>query len=184
MVTLDAVRPLTVDDYEKMGAAGIFAPEERVELIQGVVRTMAPIGATHAWIVNQVNIAFVNAFGKEYTVSIQNPIRLSDNSEPQPDAAVLARQRKGVRPTKPTPADVFLLVEVSNTTLDYDRTIKLPLYATALIPEVWIIDITTMTIQQYHEPANGTYTRTRVWRGAYLIPTTLNVPIAADDILV
>jgi len=184
MITLETVRYLTVEKYHKMEEVGIIAPDERVELIEGVIRAMAPIGATHGWIVDQVTDVFVTVFHGRFTVRIQNPIILSDDSEPQPDASVVKLRRKGETHRTPHAKDVYFVVEVSTTTLHFDRTVKVPLYATAGIPEVWIIDTTASLIEQYLLPQNGAYQNVHVWRMGDTIPTSLEVGIEVDRVLV
>lgn len=183
MMTLETVRHLTVEDYHKMGEVGIFAPDERVELIEGVIHKMVPIGATHGWIVDQVNYTFMKAFSEHYTVSIQNPIVLTNDSEPQPDASVVKLRRKGETPQTPRAEDVYLVVEVSDSTLMQDRTVKVPLYARSEIPEVWIIDTTASLIEQYLSPKDGTYQVMNIWRKGDTIPTSLGVEIEVDQVL-
>jgi Uma2 family endonuclease len=183
MIPLERVRKFSIADYHKMGEIGIFAPDERVELIEGMLRKMAPIGATHAWIVDQVTKVFSDVFRSRFTVRIQNPIILSDDSEPQPDASMVHLRRKGETPRTPRSEDVYLVVEVSDTTLNFDRTVKVPLYARAEIPEVWIIDTTASLIEQYLSPQAGAYQVIKVWRTGDTIPTSLGVGIEVDKIL-
>lgn len=183
MMTLETVRHMTVTDYHKMGELGLIAPDERVELIEGVIHTMAPIGAVHAWTVTQLTKVLVYSFGTEYTIGIQNPIILSNNNEPQPDGSVVKLLEKGNRPQTPRAEDVYLVVEVSDSTLSYDRTVKVPLYAAAGIPEVWIIDTISSLIEQYLAPQAGTYQVMQTWRKGDKIPTSLGVEIEVDDIL-
>ncbi len=183
MMTLESVRHLTVEDYHKMGEVGIFAPDERVELIEGVLHRMAPVGAVHSWILKRLNEELVMAFRGQYAIGIQDPIVLSDDSEPQPDASVVKLRRKGEPPRTPRAEDVYLIVEVSDSTLAYDRTIKVPLYARAAIPEVWIIDSTASLIEQYLSPQNGTYQVINVWHPGDTIPTPLGVGIEVDQVL-
>lgn len=183
MMTLDTVRHLTVADYHKMAEVGIIAPDERVELIEGVIFAMAPIGATHSWTLKQVSKTFFAALGANYDIGVQDPIVLSEDSEPQPDVSVVSLLKKGVRLTNPHAEDVYLVVEVSDSTLVYDRIVKVPLYARAGIPEVWIIDTTASLIEQYRSPQDGSYQSVNVWRKGDIIPTTLGVEIEAERIL-
>jgi len=183
MITLETVRYLTVEEYHKMGEVGIFAPDERVELIEGVIHKMAPIGATHSWIVDQVTEIFSDLFRGRFTITIQNPIILADDSEPQPDVAIVKRRSIGERPQTPSAEDVYLLVEVSTTTLAYDRTVKVPMYARAGIPEVWVIDTTASLIEQYLSPQDGAYQVLNVWRKGNTIPTSLSVGIQVANLL-
>jgi Uma2 family endonuclease len=125
----------------------------------------------------------MKSFGETHEIDIQNPVVLSKHSEPEPDAMVVRRPVSDALMEKPTAADVFLLVEVSDTTLSFDRDEKLPLYAEAGIPEVWVIDVNREILTQYHTPRNGVYTRSAVYQRGDTIMTTLGVEVIADDIL-
>ena len=152
---------LDVDAYHHMGEAGIFGHEARIELIDGDLIDMAPIGQAHAGIVNRLNQAFVIACRDRAIVSPQNPVRLNRYSEPQPDLAIL-KPRPDFYTTgePPGPADVLLLVEVADTSLRFDQTTKLPLYARAGIPELWIVDLKRRVLQSYRMPDADQYTQT------------------------
>ena len=149
---------LTVDDYYRMGEAGILGEDDRVELIEGELIDMAPIGQDHAGTVNRVNRALVMACGVRAIVSIQNPVRLNRLNDPQPDFSIL-RPRADFYTTgeRAGPADVLLLVEVADSSLRFDRTVKLPLYARNGIPEVWIIDLKQRTLECYRQPTSDRY---------------------------
>lgn len=138
---------LSVDDYHKLSDAGVFAPDARVELIDGELIDMAPVGGPHIRIVNRLNRLLVTAVGTDAEVSVQNPITLPPGSEPQPDLS-LVRFGTGV----PTASEVLLVIEVADSTLTFDRAIKLPLYARAAIPEVWIVDVNAQAIEIYRDP--------------------------------
>src|SRR5262245_57646223 len=131
-------RTFTVDEYHRMGAAGIFSEEERVELIEGEIITMSPIGTAHAACVNRLTALLIRKLGSRAIVSIQNPVRLNNRSEPQPDIVILKPRVDFYASATPTPKDVILAIEVSDTTVRYDRSIKVPLYARTKVPEVWI----------------------------------------------
>jgi Uma2 family endonuclease len=148
---------LTVGDYHRMGDAGIFAPDARVELIAGEIIDMAPIGSRHAGTVSYLVHRLVLAAGLKACVSCQNPIVLDDYSEPQPDLCLLRPRADFYASAHPRPADVLLVVEVAETTLAYDRDIKLPLYARAGIPEVWIIDVAKPILHVHRAPAGDRY---------------------------
>jgi Uma2 family endonuclease len=150
-------RLLTVDEYHRMGEAGILTEDDRVELIEGELVAMAPIGSEHVSGINALNRLLVMAVGERAIVSVQNPVRLTRRSEPQPDFAVL-RPRDGYRTTLPRPEDTLLIVEVAASSLDYDRTVKLALYARAGIPEVWIVDVTAECVEVYRAPEGDAYT--------------------------
>ena len=153
-----AIRRLfTVDEYHRMGEAGILTEDDRVELIEGELLAMAPIGSEHVSAVNALNRLLVMAVGDRAVVSVQNPVRLTRRSEPQPDFAVL-RPRDDYRTTLPRPEDVMLIVEVADSSLDYDRTVKLALYAQSGIPELWIVDLPAGEVEVHRLPAGGNYT--------------------------
>jgi Uma2 family endonuclease len=182
-MTLTTFRPFTVEDYHKMAEVGVFAPDERVELLGGMIRPMSPVGGKHVTIVGRLGETLVFAFARTYSVHTQSPFILSEESEPEPDAMVVKRYHLGDEPEKATAADVYLVVEVSDTTLNYDVNEKLPLYASGAIPEVWIIDVNRNRITQYHTPINDTYTRSRMYHSSDSIMTTLGIEIQAGDIL-
>jgi Uma2 family endonuclease len=143
-------------DYERMGTFGILGEDDRVELIDGEIIQRSPIGVKHARCINRLTRRLVRALGEQAIVSIQNPIVLSDHDEPQPDVAVL-RPSAEEHMSNPRPSDVFLVIEVSDSTLAYDRGVKLPLYARAGILEAWIADVDHDIISQYSIPSNGEY---------------------------
>lgn len=148
---------LTVHDYHRMADAGIFGEDDRIELIDGDLIDMAPIGTGHASVVNRLTQAFVLACAGRAIVSIQNPIALDDMSEPQPDV-VISRFRDDFYATEhPGPADILLLVEVADSSLRFDRTVKLPLYARAGIGEVWIVDLVHRVVDAHRGPASDGY---------------------------
>ena len=153
-----AIRRLfTVDEYHRMGEAGILTEDDRVELIEGELLAMVPIGSEHVSAVNALNRLLVMAVGDRAVVSVQNPVRLTRRSEPQPDFAVL-RPRDDYRTTLPRPEDVMLIVEVADSSLDYDRTVKLALYAQSGIPELWIVDLSAGKVEVHRLPAGSEYT--------------------------
>jgi Uma2 family endonuclease len=132
---------LTVAEYHRMGETGIFSPEARVELIEGEVIDMPPIGSLHAGTVDYIADVLRLTCGGRAIVRTQNPVFLDLRSEPQPDVALLRPRPDFYRNAHPTPSDVFLIVEVADTTLAYDTQIKLPLYARHGIPEAWLVDL-------------------------------------------
>lgn len=136
-----ARRLFTVDEYYRMAEAGILRRDERVELLNGEIWLMTAIGSKHFACVNTFNAWFVPALVGRAIVSVQNPVILSSRSAPQPDLALLHPRADRYADGLPGPEYIFLLVEVSDTTLKYDRDRKLPLYAAAGIPEVWIVNL-------------------------------------------
>ncbi len=158
---LPAVGPapwaFTVEDYHRMGAAAILKEDDRVELIEGEVVRMTPIGPSHMRCVNFLNRFLVSFVGDSLVVSIQNPIRLDEYSEPQPDVVLLRPHAGWNWRVTPGPRDVVAIVEVADTTLRYDRKVKLPMYALAGIPELWIVDLQGEGIERYTEPELDQY---------------------------
>jgi Uma2 family endonuclease len=157
-MTVDIVRwQFTVADYTRMREAGILSEDDRVELLDGEVRPMSPIDPFHAAIVNLLVMLLTRQLGDRAIVSVQNPIQLNDYSEPQPDVAILHPRQDFYAAAHPRPDDVLVAIEVADSSLEYDRTEKLPRYAQAGIAEVWIVDIGNQTVEQYTQPRNGRY---------------------------
>ena len=150
---------LSVDDYHKLGEAGILTESSRVELIEGELIEMAPIGALHMALVNRLNKQLVIAVGDLGVVSIQNPVTLPPHSEPQPDIAILKQGSDSAVPAVPRAHEVMLLIEVADSTLAYDRTTKLKIYAQAGVSEVWIVNAQAKCIETYQEPTPTGYLR-------------------------
>ena len=153
-----ARHPLTVADYHRMGEAGILSEADRVELIEGELVAMSPVGSLHVGTVHALNRLLVRAVGDRGLVSVQSPIRLDDRSEPEPDVAVLRPRADDYRTALPTPPDVLLVIEVSDSTLAYDRTVKAPLYAVHGLPEMWIVDLVGQKVEVHRKPEGGRYT--------------------------
>jgi Uma2 family endonuclease len=148
-------RRFTVHDYHRMGEAGILHEDDRVELIEGEIVEMAAIGTRHFACVNQLTRSLVREVGDAAIVSVQNPVRLDEHTEPQPDLTVL--RARDYRESLPMPEDVLLLIEVSDTTLAYDRGVKLPLYSRAGIQEVWMVDVSHEVIERHTDPSGDGY---------------------------
>jgi Uma2 family endonuclease len=148
---------LTVEQYYQMAQVGLLSPDDRVELIEGEIIDMAPIGSEHAGIVTTLAEWFNDALRKRATVAVQNPVRLGERSEPEPDLAILHRRQDRYRSAHPTAADVYLIIEVGQTSARYDREVKLPLYAKHAIPEVWIIDTEKRELSIHRDPQGERY---------------------------
>lgn len=148
---------LNVDEYYRMAEVGLLAPDARVELIDGEIIDMAPIGSRHAAVVDGLAQTLAVKLTGRVTVGTQRPIRLSNQSEPQPDVVLLKYRTDHYREAHPTAGEVLLVVEVSDSTWRYDREIKLPLYARHGIPEVWIIELGKRQVHCFKEPKNGAY---------------------------
>jgi len=158
----DLPRPhrITVDEYHRMAEVGLLAVDARVELVEGEIIDMAPIGNAHRSVVVQLNRLLTRAVGDEGIVLVQDAVRLNNRSEPQPDLAILKPRKDFYAGKFPAPGDVILLIEVSDTTLKYDREIKVPLYARTEIPEVWLFDLTSSRVHFFRKPAGGAYLET------------------------
>lgn len=167
-----ARRRFTVYEYHRMAEAGILHEDDRVELIEGEVSEMSPIGARHASVVRNLNRLLGQQVSEEFLVDVQNPVRLDEDNEPEPDLGVIRTQ--DYKDSLPGPEDVLLLIEVSDTTLSYDRSVKLPLYARSDIPEVWIVDLTDEIVERHTGPSGEIYRHLeRVRRGETLASAAL-----------
>ena len=142
-----------------MGEAGVFAPDERVELIDGEVVIMPPIGEEHSAETNRMNSRVGRSLGDRAIVSVQNPVIIRPDWEPLPDLALLRPREDFYQRAKPRPEDVFLLVEVSDTSLAFDREVKVPGYAAAGIPETWVVDVQARLLLVFREPSPEGYRR-------------------------
>jgi Uma2 family endonuclease len=148
---------LTVDEYYRMADLGILAPDARVELIEGEIIDMPPQGSPHAAIVSRLTERFIAACGSSAMVRCQMPIRLGTRSEPEPDIAIVKRDVDYYRRAHPIANDVLLVIEISNTTLQLDRKIKIPLYARHRIPEAWLIEVQASCVHVFRNPQQGEY---------------------------
>jgi Uma2 family endonuclease len=146
---------LTVADYHRLGTAGILGEDDRVELLEGQLVDMSPIGPRHALAIDALTELLVMAAAGQATVRVQNPIVLNHWSEPQPDFTLVRRPWAGYPDAHPGPSDVLLLIEVADSSLDFDLGPKLELYARAGIREVWIVDLTTDGVLAHRDPDGG-----------------------------
>ncbi|MHB8574583.1 MAG: Uma2 family endonuclease [Dehalococcoidia bacterium] len=154
-----ARRCFDVDEYYRMGEAGILGVDERVELLEGEIITMPPIGSGHSGGVNRLAQPFFARLAGRAIVSVQNPVRLSSGSEPVPDIVLLRPRADFYTASHPGPDDVLLLIEVADSSLGYDRGRKLAVYAVAGIAEYWIIDLRGGRILIYRHPKDGEFTQ-------------------------
>lgn len=179
-------RRFTTDDYHRMGEAGLFAESSRVELIEGDVIEMSPVGSDHVGTVADLTMAIAPKVAGRAVLSVQSPIRLDPYSEPQPDLVVLRPRADRYRGGLPTPADVLLLVEVADSSVAYDRGTKLPLYARHGLREVWIVNIRSNRVEIYRRPGPEGYAeKLEVGPGDTLSPEALpELRLAAGDLLV
>lgn len=145
----------SVEEFHKLGEAGIFHPRDRVELLDGEIIVMSPIGIRHVQAVSWIIECLVEQARRRYLVSPGNPVWLHEHSEPQPDIMLVPRVRKMER--HPRPEDVFLLVEVSDSSLAYDRERKLTAYAKAGVREYWIVNLQQDILEVFRQPSDGKY---------------------------
>lgn len=187
------VRRFSVSEYHRMGEEGILSEDEHIELIDGVIIQMSTEGTRHSAIMSNIAAQFYELVieGKAL-LRVQNPIVLNDETEPEPDLALVKpREDAYYLETHPRPDDVLLLIEVADTSLEYDKEIKLPRYAASKIEEVWIINLVDNIIEVYREPivlADGTAGyRTRIYfvKEDTLTPKAIpSIKIVVDDVLV
>ena len=149
--------PISAEEYLRMGEAGVFAPEARLELIEGEIIEMAPIEPPHGGRVNRLNRLFGQRASHKAIVSVQNPVIVSDRSVPQPDLALLKLRPDCYTDSHPTVADVYLVVEVADTTLRFDLGVKVPLYARCGIAEVWVVNVNERAIHVFRQPGADSY---------------------------
>lgn len=182
---LPQTRKFTVAEYYRMAEVGILKPDERVELIEGEILVMPPIGPEHADNVDEFNEVLARYAPDRYRVRIQNPVRLSDESEPEPDVALLRRRPEGYGAAHPTPADVLLVIEVAHSSLEYDRNIKAHIYGRSGVPETWVRNLPEDCIERFTEPGPDGYAQHTVHhRGETMTPVVLpDLELAVADLL-
>jgi Uma2 family endonuclease len=175
----------TAQDYHRMGEIGILGPDDRVELIEGEIIQMSPIGDRHAGRTIVLNRTFTLRLGQRAYVSVQNPVRLSERSEPQPDLVIMRASSATHAVRAPRPEDVLLLIEIADTTVFYDRELKVPLYAAAGIPETWLLDLPADRLRVYRGPEGREYRSVQILaRGSTVAPMAFpDIEIAIDEIL-
>lgn len=147
----------TVEDYHKMADAGILRPDDRLELIKGEIIKITPIKSAHSGIVNFLLEHLIVGLRKKYTIIGQNPVAFSRYSEPEPDVVVAAYRKDSYRSSHPAPPDVSLIIEVADSSFEYDRTTKKELYAESGIPEYWIVNIPDKQLEIFRQPAGSDY---------------------------
>ncbi len=178
-------RQFTVKEYHHKPQAGILKEDERVELIRGEVIKKSPISSHHAACVNRLNRLFYKKLGSRVLVSVQNPVELDDYSEPEPDLALLEPRSDFYESGHPKPGDIFLIVEVGDSTIRGDREVKIPLYAEDNIIEVWLVGINEQCLEVYRQPTSSGYRQVeKLHRGQSLsIQRLPGVNILVDEIL-
>ncbi|HEY9824277.1 MAG TPA: Uma2 family endonuclease [Stenomitos sp.] len=150
-------KKFTVSQYHQMIETGILTDRDHVELLDGEIIEMSPVGRRHAACVDRLTELLILQLTSRAIVRTQNPIRLSNNSEPQPDIAILRRREDFYATGHPQPEDIFLVIEVADTTIEFDRDIKIPTYAQENIPEAWLIDLNAEVVNIFQEPTAKGY---------------------------
>ena len=174
MSTAIAYRQFTIRDLEQMITSGILSEDEHIELIQGQLIKMSPPGILHAACVDRLNKLFSRQTPDEITVSVQNPLALNSTLQPEPDIMLLSPRQDYYTSARPTASDVLLLVEVSDSSLEYDQETKLPLYAASGVGEVWLVNLQESSIDCYSDPvAQGYRLCERFWKGDTIHPDRL-----------
>jgi Uma2 family endonuclease len=172
---------IDVTQYYKMAEVGLLAPDSRVELIEGVIVDMAPIGIRHASMVDTLAETLIQKLAGQATVRVQGPVRLSQRTEPQPDLSILKKQPNNYRDAPPTAADVLLIIEVSDSTLKFDLTDKAGLYARHGIPELWVVDVDQNELHVFRVLSQDGYGQRVVFRVPEVVSAEL-LPIANIDL--
>lgn len=185
MIPGTATRKFTVEEYYKLEEAGILKEDDRVELIEGEIVEMAPIGSRHFAAVNRLMRLLDRQIGDRGIVSVQNPLLLSERSMPQPDIVLLAPSSDDYRHRIPGPENTLLIVEIADSSLQYDRLTKAPLYARAGIAEVWLVDLVQNCIEVYRQPQAGEFSKhLRFDRGSEVSPQPFpDIKIRVEDIV-
>ena len=174
----------TVAGFHRLAEAGVLGEDDRIELIEGELIEMAPIGSDHAGHTNRLTHQLISLLGEKAVVAVQNPVVLDEVTEPQPDIALLRWRDDFYTRSHPTAADVLLLIEVADSTVRYDRETKIPLYARHGISEVWIIDLQQQRLEAYHKPGDGEYSEITYHRTGSIAPRLLpDAAIALDRLL-
>ncbi len=184
-VTMPDRYRFTAEQYNRLGEARVLGEDDRVELMDGEILLMCPIGYRHAAHVTELTTLLVRNSMEEMRVSVQNPLDLGQRYQPQPDLMLLRERADRYKSGLPTAADVLLLIEVADSSLDYDQHTKLPVYAQAGIAEVWIVNLDADQVEVYTQPQGTAYTATRVVGRGETVPigASPTVTLQADDIL-
>jgi Uma2 family endonuclease len=174
-----------VGQYHQMIESGILTDRDRVELLNGEILEMSPVGRRHAACVDRLTELLILRLASKVIVRTQNPIRLSDDSEPQPDIAILRRRDDFYARGHPQPDDIFLVIEVADTTIEFDREIKIPTYAQENISVVWLVDLNAEVVEVFQEPTTQGYGNCQQFQPGQMltIPNFPEIQLGVDQIL-
>ncbi len=177
--------PISVEIYHLMAERGAFHPDERIELVGGKIFDMSPIGSLHARCVTFLTSTLIRIVGNSSIVTSQNPILLDDESEPQPDVAIVNFREDYYKNALPAAADIKLLIEVADTSVEFDRGVKFSRYAAAGIPEAWLVDLINDRVEVHYAPKDEAYSRSKTFqRGENAVSETIpSIEIPVDDVL-
>jgi Uma2 family endonuclease len=184
-ITADRLPPthdFTVEAYHRMGEAGLFEAQ-RVELLAGKIYARSPISPKHASTVKRLANLLHSLLGEAYLLSIQDPVRLDDHSEPEPDLAILRHREDYYAESHPGPEDILLIIEIADSSLDKDRILKLPLYAAAGIPELWIVNLPDQQLERYWAPSAHGYSHRHTLRSGEVLEHELLGGLPVDAVL-
>ncbi|HKZ77947.1 MAG TPA: Uma2 family endonuclease [Pyrinomonadaceae bacterium] len=178
-------RYFNVDEYYRMAKAGVLKPDDRVELIEGEIIKMSPIGSPHAACVARLDDLFRNLMTGKMMIRVQSPVRLGRFSEPVPDLVLLRSRKDYYASRHPVPSDVSLIVEVGDSTIISDRVIKVPLYARSGIPEVWLINLPKKFVEVYSQGSGGRYRKSAKYKRGETVSSDIlpTLKLAVNDIL-
>jgi len=172
---------ITVEDYYKIGAAGIFTEKDKLELIEGEIIDMVPIGSQHAYVLNKLNRVFTKLATEDMLIRIQDPLRLDNYNEPEPDLIVV--KDSDYSENHPCSSDALLVIEVADSSLAYDSKVKIPLYARFEIPEVWLLNVSNRSVQVFQQPEGSEYQLMNYHQSGKLSPSKLSSIILDLDTL-
>jgi Uma2 family endonuclease len=178
-------RLFTADEYHRIAEAGVLGEDDRVELVDGEIVEMTPIGSPHAACVDRLTFLLQQAVAGRGIVRVQGPIRLDAHSEPQPDISILRPRADFYASAHPTPTDVLLVVEVADSSLRYDRDVKVPLYARTGIAETWLVDLSNERVEIFSQPGPHGYQASRQARRGERIASHVlqDITLRVDEIL-
>lgn len=178
-------RRFTVDEYYRMAEAGVLHEDDRVELIDGEVISMSPIGIRHGAAVDRLNELLVLRVTPRATVKVQNPLRIDQHSEPQPDLVVARRREDFYAAGHPRPEDTLLVIEVGDSSARFDRVVKAPIYARSGVPEVWLVDLGADEVRVLRAPSDDGYADVLVRRrGETVRPAAFpDLVLLVEDVL-
>ncbi len=176
-------REFTVTDYYKMAEVGILKPTDRVELIHGQIIQRIPQVSKHSGMINCLTRLLIPSFESEKViVSVHNPIHLNDTNEPRPDLVIAKFDKTYYSSNHPTPKDIYLVIEVADSSLEYDRTVKKALYADAAIPEYWIVNLQDQQVEVFSDVKNGAYTKEAIITSGTIKLASLDWTIKYEDL--